>query len=135
MDLGGFLACGFALISLLSTRHFQKTNTNGGAGFCSSTVSQCPLSSESGCDCKCPSRVGAQSGLGPIWALVGPYGPRWALMGPPGQVLDSWTDLDMSGFGFSDKCSMLRVQIHPQDIYFILHHAVDEQNPAPPKPN
>ena len=39
MDLGGFLAHEFALISLLPTRHFQKTTISGGAGFCSSTVS------------------------------------------------------------------------------------------------
>ena len=32
------LADGIAFISLLSTRHLQKTNTSGGAGFCSSTV-------------------------------------------------------------------------------------------------
>ena len=32
--------------------------------------------------------VGARSGLGSIWALMGPYGPMWALMGPPGQVLE-----------------------------------------------
>ena len=51
-----------------------------------------------------PVRVGARSGLGPIWALmgpymgpygpiwahVGPYGPIWALMGPYGP---SWTGL------------------------------------------
>ena len=33
-----------------------------------------------------PVRVGARSGLGPIWALMGPYGPIWALMGPYGPL-------------------------------------------------
>ena len=43
-------------------------------------------------------RVGALSGLGPIWTLMGPYmgpdGPLWAhiwaLMGPLGQVLEDY---------------------------------------------
>ena len=53
-----------------------------------------------------PVRVGARSGLGPIWALMGPYmgsygpiwallgpyGPIWALMGPPGQVLEDYVN-------------------------------------------
>ena len=42
--------------------------------------------------CKERRHRGIQSGLGPIWALMGPYmgpyGPMWALMGPPGQVLE-----------------------------------------------
>ena len=29
-----------------------------------------------------PVRVGARSGLEPIWAHISPYGPIWALMGP-----------------------------------------------------
>ena len=43
-------------------------------------------------------RTQLRSGLGPIWAHMGPYGPLWALMGsygplwahmgPPGQVLE-----------------------------------------------
>ena len=51
-------------------------------------------------------RVGAQSGLGPIWAHIwahmGPCGPLWAhmgpygtilaLMGPPGQVLEDYVN-------------------------------------------
>ena len=41
-----------------------------------------------------PVRVGARSGLGPIWALMGPYGPIWALMGPYGPI---WVLLDRSG--------------------------------------
>ena len=41
-----------------------------------------------------PVPVGARSGLGPIWALMGPYmgpyGPIWAHVGPYGP---SWTGL------------------------------------------
>ena len=31
------------------------------------------------------SWVGAQSGLGPIWALMGPYGPSWTGLGGLGR--------------------------------------------------
>ena len=51
-----------------------------------------------------PVRVGARSGLGPIWAHMGPYGPiygpMWAHMGPYGPMWahmgpygPSWTGL------------------------------------------
>ena len=33
-----------------------------------------------------PVRVGARSGLGPIWALMGPYGPLWVLLDRSWQV-------------------------------------------------
>ena len=46
-----------------------------------------------------PVRVGARSGLGPIWAHMGPYGPIWAHMGPygahmgpPGQVVEDYVN-------------------------------------------
>ena len=32
-----------------------------------------------------PGRVGAQSGLGPIWALMGPHGPSWTGLGGLGR--------------------------------------------------
>ena len=34
IDVAGFLACGFAFISLLSTRHFQKTSPSEQGSFC-----------------------------------------------------------------------------------------------------
>ena len=47
-----------------------------------------------------PVRVGARSGLGPIWAHIwahmGPCGPIWALMGPPGQVLEDYVNFPLT---------------------------------------
>ena len=46
-----------------------------------------------------PVRVGARSGLGPIWAHVGPYRPLWAHMGPIWVLLDSSGHDQIKTFG------------------------------------
>ena len=64
-----------------------------------------------------PVRVGARSGLGPIWALMNPYGPIWALMGPywplwahMGPYGSSWTGPDMTKSGLLIQFHTFRVQ-------------------------